>query len=81
MSSRSEEFPTVARFHYRHEGEIALGYLRSADLTAAFFVDDAGGSEMGMAFVRPGRLVVRPEDREEAIEILEAAGYGDRIVR
>jgi len=82
MSRRRASDPViVAHFHYRHEAEIALGYLESAGLPAALFMDDGGGSQIGMAFTRPGRIVVRPERRKEAIEILEAAGYEDRIVR
>ncbi len=60
----------VARFHYRHEGELAQGYLRDAGVDAALFVDDAGGADVGMAFVNLARLVVRAEDAERALELL-----------
>jgi hypothetical protein len=73
--SRSEETAVIARFNLRHEGEIALGFLRDADITAALFIDDAGGTEPNLAFVSPARLVVRSEDRARAREILDAAGY------
>jgi hypothetical protein len=69
----------IARFHYRHEAELALGFLEGAGLHAAVFMDDGGGSEAGMGFVRPGRIVVGERDRPEAIEVLRAAGYGDRL--
>ncbi len=64
----------VARFHYRHEGELAHGYLRSAGLDAALFIDDAGGMDVGLAFVNPARLVVRAEDEERARRVLVDAG-------
>lgn len=73
--SQSEDTTVVARFHLRHEGEIALGYLRNADITAALFIDDAGGTEPNLAFVSPARLVVRSEDQARARDILDAAGY------
>lgn len=79
VESSESEVAVIARFHYRHEAELALGYLRTAGLNAALFMDDAGGSQVGMAFVTPGRLVVGAQDRVEALEILEAAGYGDRL--
>lgn len=69
----SRDEPTtkiVARFHYRHEGELAQGYLRDAGVDAALFVDDAGGADAGLAFVNPARLVVRAEDAERALELL-----------
>ena len=64
----------VARFHYRHEAELAHGYLKSAGLEAALFIDDAGGMDVGLAFVNPGRLVVRAEDEERAKSVLVDAG-------
>jgi hypothetical protein len=79
MDNSESEVVVVARFHYRHEAELALGYLESAGINAALFMDDAGGSQVGMAFVRPGRLVVGLEDWTDAVEVLEGAGYGDRL--
>lgn len=64
----------VARFHYRHEGELAQGYLRDAGVDAALFVDDAGGADLGLAFVNPARLVVRAEDEQQALELLRDLG-------
>lgn len=75
------EVTVIARFHYRHEAELASGYLASAGITAALFMDDGGGAQAGMAFVAPGRLVVGAEDRLAALEVLDAAGYGDRLER
>ncbi len=71
-----ERIPTtiVARFHYRHEGELAHGYLKSAGVDAALLIDDAGGMDVGLAFVNPARLVVRTEDEERAKAVLIDAG-------
>lgn len=64
----------VARFHYRHQAELADGYLRDAGIESALFIDDAGGMEVGLAFSNPARLLVRPSDLAEAREVLEGAG-------
>ena len=64
----------VARFHYRHEGELAHGYLKSAGVDAALLIDDAGGMDVGLAFVNPARLVVRTEDEERARTVLIDVG-------
>jgi hypothetical protein len=80
MSGRTEsDLCVVARFHYRHEGELAVGFLESAGINAALFMDDGGGSEAGMSFVRPGRVMVVREQRDEARAVLDTAGYGDRL--
>ena len=64
----------VARFHYRHEAELAHGYLESAGVDSALHIDDAGGMDVGLAFVNPARIVVRAEDEERAREVLVDAG-------
>ena len=64
----------VARFHYRHEAELAYGYLEEAGVPTALFIDDAGGMDVGLAFVNPARLVVRAEDEQRAREVLTDAG-------
>lgn len=64
----------VARFSYRHEGELALGFLKNAGIQAALFVDDAGGMEIGMAFSNPARIMVPSAQYDEACEILESLG-------
>ena len=71
-----DRIPTtiVARFHYRHEAEIAHGYLKSAGVDAALLIDDAGGMDVGLAFVNPARLVVRVEDEARARSVLVDAG-------
>ncbi len=64
----------VARFHYRHEAELAHGFLESAGVDSALHIDDAGGMDVGLAFVNPARIVVRAEDEERARQILVDAG-------
>ncbi len=67
----------VARFHYRHEAEMAHGYLESAGVDSALLIDDAGGMDVGLAFVNPARLVVRDDDEERARSVLVDAGMVD----
>ena len=71
-----DRIPTtvVARFHYRHEAELAHGYLGSAGVDAALLIDDAGGMDVGLAFVNPARLVVRADDEERARRVLIDVG-------
>ena len=64
----------VARFHYRHEAELAHGYLEDAGVPSALFIDDAGGMDVGLAFVNPARVVVRVEDEQRARAVLADAG-------
>lgn len=80
-----DRIPTtiVARFHYRHEAELAHGYLENAGVDVALLIDDAGGMDVGLAFVNPARLVVRAEDEGRAREVLIdvgilEAGEGER---
>ena len=64
----------VAHFHYRHEAEMAHGYLESAGVDSALLIDDAGGMDVGLAFVNPARLVVREDDEERARSVLVDVG-------
>ena len=74
MSRERISTTVVARFHYRHEAELAHGYLDSAGVDSALHIDDAGGMDVGLAFVNPARLVVRAEDEERAREVLVDVG-------
>ena len=65
MSRERITTTVVARFHYRHEAELAHGYLESAGVDSALHIDDAGGMDVGLAFVNPARIVVRPRTRSE----------------
>ena len=71
-----DRIPTtiVARFHYRHQAELAHGYLENAGVDAALLIDDAGGMDVGLAFVNPARIVVRTEDEERARGVWVDAG-------
>ena len=71
----------VARFHYRHEAELAHGYLETAGVASALLIDDAGGMDVGMAFVNPARLVVRVEDESRARDILIDVGMSENLGR
>ncbi len=75
-----DRIPTtiVARFHYRHQAELARGYLESAGVDSALLIDDAGGMDVGLAFVNPARLVVRDEDKQRARGVLVDAGMLER---
>ena len=71
----------VARFHYRHEAELARGYLETAGVESALLIDDAGGMDVGMAFVNPARLVVRVEDESRARGVLIDVGMSENLAR
>jgi len=71
----------VARFHYRHEAELARGYLETAGVESALLIDDAGGMDVGMAFVNPARLVVRVEDESRARGVLIDVGMSENLGR
>jgi hypothetical protein len=64
----------VARFGYRHEAELAKGYLDDAGIEAALIADDAGGAYAGMTFSHAASLVVRTEDAVNAVNVLREAG-------
>ncbi len=74
MSRDRIQTSIVARFHYRHQAELAHGYLENAGVDAALLIDDAGGMDVGLAFVNPARIVVRAEDEERARGVLIDAG-------
>ena len=61
----------VGRFFYRHEAEFAKAYLDAAGIDSAIFADDAGGMEVPLSFSNSVRLLVHPDDADQAREILE----------
>lgn len=63
----------IATYPYRHQAEIAAGFLQDAGITAAVMVDDAGGSQVGMAFVNQARVAVRDDLAERAAQVLRDA--------
>jgi ribosomal protein L21 len=48
--------------------------LESAGVNSMLHIDDAGGMDVGLAFVNPARIVVRVEDEERARQVLVDAG-------
>ena len=60
----------VARFRYRHEAELAAGFLMDAGIAYRLQIDDAGGVDFGATFTRPPVLWVREDDEAVARELL-----------
>lgn len=74
----SEDYPAeVARFRYRHEAELARGYLTDAGIPASVIADDADPIQFGEHFGAPARVLVNSADAERARRILGEAGLGD----
>ncbi len=57
----------VARFHWRHEAEMALGILEDEGIPGVVLADDAGGAYAGIA---ASRVVVPAEYAEHARSVL-----------
>ena len=74
MTSTDRAPIIIARFSYRAEGELALGFLQDGEIPCALFVDDAGGAEVGLSFANPARLVVPAEFEEDARQLLVDVG-------
>ena len=72
MSGAHEEEREVilTRFRYRHEAELAAGFLIDAGIPYRLQIDDAGGVDFGATFTRPPVLWVREADAAEAREVL-----------
>ncbi len=74
MAEDREKLVTIRTYQERTEAELAKDYLESCDIDAVISGDDAGGmmpnmtSNIGLA-----RLLVRPDDAEEAERLLEDA--------
>ena len=68
--SLHHDVAVVRTFSYRYQGEVARAVLDAAGIPCMLQVDDSGGSEIGMAFANPARLLVRVEDLEQAEELL-----------
>jgi hypothetical protein len=65
---------TVATFAYRHEAEMAKGYLDDAGIDSLLVTDDAGGAIAGLTFTHAALLRVRAEDADRARDVLSGAG-------
>jgi hypothetical protein len=74
MAEDREKLVAIRTYQERTEAELAKDYLESCDIDAVISGDDAGGmmpnmtSNIGLA-----RLLVRPDDAEEAERLLEDA--------
>jgi hypothetical protein len=74
MAEDRERLVAIRTYQERTEAELAKDYLESCDIDAVISGDDAGGmmpnmtSNIGLA-----RLLVRPDDAEEAERLLEDA--------
>ena len=73
------ETTVVATFAYRHEAEMARGYLEDAGIPVVMVAGDAAGIELGFAAPYRARIAVRKEDAEEAREVLVDAGYQENL--
>lgn len=63
----------IADFAYRHEAELAKGYLDDAGIESFLLVDDAGGN-LGLTLENDAAILVRSADAEKAREVLREAG-------
>jgi hypothetical protein len=63
-------------FPNRMIAEMAAGLLASEGIEALVLADDAGGAYPMLQFIRGVRLLVAPEDRYRAREILAAMAQG-----
>ena len=63
-------------FPNRIAAEMAAGVLASEGIEALVMADDAGGAYPMLQFIRGVRLLVAPEDRYRAREILAAMAQG-----
>lgn len=64
----------VATFNRRYQADFARGFLEDAGIDSILSADDAGGADIGLSFSRQVRLLVRPEERSRAEEVLRDAG-------
>jgi hypothetical protein len=69
---------TVATFRYRHEGELARGYLTDAGIASILSSDDAGLMRPDVISMHPVRLMVDAGDAERAREVLDTSEESDQ---
>lgn len=60
----------AATFQSRIEADLAEGALRAHGIDAIVSRDDAGGTEPALGLIRGFRLLVRPDDQQDASEVL-----------
>ena len=63
----------IADFAFRHEAELAKGYLDDAGIESFLLVDDAGGN-LGLTLENDAAILVRTADAERARQVLKEAG-------
>ena len=61
----------AARFLNRFEADVAKSALDAVEIDSIVRADDAGGMRPGMWMGSAVELLVRPDDLERAVEILE----------
>jgi hypothetical protein len=67
-------------FYNRIEAEIAAGLLESEGIETMVMADDAGGTYPMLQFIRGVKLMVAPEDKARAREILDAMAEGEDLI-
>ena len=70
QTDRKLEHVPVAEFRYRHEAELAAGFLADAGIPFRLQADDAGGADLGLSLLRPSILWVRAVDQELARDLI-----------
>lgn len=61
----------IKTFLNRYEADLAKGFLESEGIEAFVSADDAGGMRPHLAFTGGVRLMVKNEEAEAALQILE----------
>lgn len=73
------ETTIVATFAYRHEAEMAQGYLEDAGIPVVMMAGDAAGIELGFAAPYRASIAVRQEDAGAARDVLRETGYEENL--
>jgi hypothetical protein len=63
----------IADFTFRHEAELAKGYLDDAGIESFLVADDAGGN-LGLTLENDAAILVRSVDAARARQVLHDAG-------
>ena len=67
---RKVQHVQIAEYRYRHEAELAAGFLADAGIPFYLQTDDAGGADLGLSMLRPSLLWVRAVDVELARDLV-----------
>ncbi|HEU0055162.1 MAG TPA: DUF2007 domain-containing protein [Longimicrobium sp.] len=67
----SDDLVVVRTFMEDVSAHIARSALEASGIDSIILRDDAGGMEIGLTFSNQIRLVVRREDAEEALRVLD----------